>query len=59
MALLTEIFGTEVVGKTLEEVKFLIKNLAQATPEEKQLMLKEFGAIRGIELTTKDFEDIK
>lgn len=59
MSLLTEIFGPEVVSKSLDDVKFLIKNLAQASQKDKDQMLKEFGIIRGIQLSARDYIDVK
>lgn len=58
MSLLTECFGVECTSMSLEDVKFLIKNTATATPEEKATMLKEFAAIRGISLSEQDYIDI-
>ena len=59
MALITEIFGTEITAQSLEFVKEHIKYLASASDVEKATMLKEFAAIRGIDLSAQDFADLK
>lgn len=58
MSLLTELFGTEIISAPLEEVKELIRNVPSKLFEKKSYLLKDFAAIRGIELTKEDFEDI-
>jgi len=59
MTLLVELHGKDVVGESLESVKSLIRSTPATRLDQRETMLREFAAIRGIELTALDFEGIR
>lgn len=59
MTLIVELFGKEVVGESLDDVKSRIRSTPTATSVQKATMLKEYAVIRGVDLVASDFDDIK
>ncbi len=58
MSLVTELFGIDVINKTLPELKDLIKSLPPAQRERRSYILKDFARLKNIELTKQDFADV-
>ena len=58
MSLLTELFGPDVLLENLETVKDLINSLPPTLREKKDILLKEYASIKGVNLTKTDFNDI-
>lgn len=58
MSLVTELFGMDVLNKSLDELKELIKAMPPAQRERRSYLLKDFARIKNIELTQQDFADV-
>ena len=58
MSMLTELFGPAAILMGLNEVKEKIKALPPSLREKKSYLLKEYEAITGIEVVSKDYNDV-
>ena len=58
MSLLTELFGPEILLDDLDGVKEKIRDLPPTLKEKKVYLLKDYASIKGIFLTSNDFDDI-
>lgn len=58
MSLLTELFGDEIINASLAEVKQKIKNLPPTLKEKRLYLLKDYAAIKGIVVSTEDFDEV-
>lgn len=58
MSMITELFGEEILSASLEEVKEKINGLPNTIMERKTYLLHDWAAIKGIQLTQDDFNDI-
>jgi hypothetical protein len=58
MSLLTELFGVDVLDKSLDEVKELINQLPTDRRERKAYLLKDYASIKGLKLSQKDYDEV-
>ena len=59
MAMLTELFGEEILSVGLEEVKEKIRGLPPAQQERRSYLLHEWSVIKGIKLSKDDFANVE
>ena len=58
MSLLTELFGPDILLKSLDQVKGEIAGLPDTLHEKRAILLKEYASIKGLILKGSDYDDI-